>query len=76
MKTTAIVFTNTIPEVKAEESGFLIDFGVVMLELTSLEMESLLMNIAGAYGSANRRFETFDFRRVFEDMLKSTLERR
>jgi len=49
MKVTQLTFTNTLPEVTGDRKGMTIDFGVLTLELTQIEVECLLMNIIGAF---------------------------
>jgi len=49
MKVTQLTFTNTLPEVNGDGKGMKIDFGVLTLELTRIELDSLLMEIIAAY---------------------------
>jgi len=49
MKVTQLTFTGTLPEVTGDGKGMKIDFGVLTLELNSIEVECLLMNIIAAY---------------------------
>jgi len=45
MKVDSIVFTNSIPEVKFDGKVIQVDLGVVIIELSRLEAESLIQHI-------------------------------
>lgn len=54
MKTTTIVFSQTIPEIKFNEKNVEVDFGVVLLEISYMELESLLINLLCGLKKAGR----------------------
>jgi len=45
MKVESIVFTNSLPEVKQDGEKILVDFGVVVMELSLVEAVSLVINL-------------------------------
>jgi len=54
MKVESIVFTSSIPEVTRVGGVYQIDFGVVRIELTTAEIESLVVHIGEAIHSDYR----------------------
>lgn len=45
MKSSSFVFCNTIPEIEYREKDVRIDFGLVVLEMSYMEVNSLLTNL-------------------------------
>ena len=50
MKVEATIFSNSIPEVTKTDKGLRYDFGVLVLELSDIEVESLITNTMLVYG--------------------------